>query len=361
MVDGAVGCVSRTIFLLSQAYGSGIIPEHEDWTKLATSRLSNMRRLLWREYKMAEQHNSQGFTRADVLVTGVACLVLVLLAPVVQAMTEALYIRTVCGNNLSQIGRMMLIYTSDYDGALPSAGGPTSLYGALGNWTAPTRHGAYGFSADGSGGKATINSCFYLLVKYYGLPTKVFVCPGDKGTSEFKLSDMSAVFPSGFDLVDAWNFGPESISYKSCSFSYHLPFGSAYVLTTSRDPNLAVAADRNPWFKSPASDPATWAEFKPDLPKYGGLAEQARAGNTISHQRDGQNVLFLDGRVMFEMRSYCGVEQDNIYTIGTTNGGASWGTMPALCSIPMSEEDSLLFHDPKAFSESTPTRGGMGR
>lgn len=309
---------------------------------------------------MAEQRKSRGFTRADVLVAGAVCLVLVLLAPVVQAMTEALYIRTVCGNNLSQIGKAMLIYANDYEGTLPRAGGPTSLYGALGKWTASTRYGAYGLSADGNGGKATINSCFYLLVKYYGLPTKVFVCPGDKGTSEFKLSDDFGL-PSGFELIDAWDFGPPSISYKSCSFSYHLPFGSWHFPTISQDPNFAVAADRNPWFKSPAADAAPYAEFRPDLPEFGGTAEQARAGNAIAHERDGQNVLFRDGRVTFETRSYCGVAKDNIYTRTDTDGGSPFGVGPALCSIPMSEEDSLLFHDPKAFSESTPTRGGIGQ
>ncbi|MEN6574767.1 MAG: hypothetical protein ABFD90_00380 [Phycisphaerales bacterium] len=303
---------------------------------------------------MAEQHRSRGFTRADALVAGVICLVLVLLVPIVQAMTEAHYIRSTCGNNLSQIGRMMLIYANDYDDELPRAGGPTSLYGALGNWTAPNRYLAYGLAADGSGGKATINSCFYLLVKYVEATPKLFVCGGDKGTTEFKLSDVWGL-ASGFELIDAWDFGPSGTggtSWKSCSYSYHLPFGSPYALTLYDDPNLAVAADRNPWMKSPASDAAAWVFFTPDLPPYGGNEESGRAGNAISHGLDGQNVLFLDGQVRFETRSWCGVEQDNIYAVGTTDGGHPKGVMPALGSMPLSETDSLLFHDPSTFGSN---------
>ena len=113
---------------------------------------------------------------------------------------------------------------------------------------------------------------------------------------------------------------------------------------------MAVAADRSPWFVSPAQTPSVFAAFVPDLLGHGGTAQMARYGNAVGHQRDGQNVLFLDGRVTFETRSYCGVEQDNIYTPGTTDGGHPKGTKPTLTSVPLSEMDSLLVHDPIFFA-----------
>ena len=58
--------------------------------------------------------------------------------------------------------------------------------------------------------------------------------------------------------------------------------------------------------------------------------------------------LFLDGRVTFETRSYCAVEKDNIYTVGYPADDPK-GILPTLNSVPMSETDSLLFHDPLAF------------
>jgi len=67
---------------------------------------------------------------------------------------------------------------------------------------------AFGLTNDGSGGKASISSCFYLLVKYAEVTPKSFVCKGDSGTSEFKLADITANLGSGFELIDAWDFGP---------------------------------------------------------------------------------------------------------------------------------------------------------
>jgi len=42
------------------------------------------------------------------------------------------------------------------------------------------------------GGRASISSCFYMLVKYMEMPTRVFVCGGDEGTTEFKLLQTSS-------------------------------------------------------------------------------------------------------------------------------------------------------------------------
>ncbi len=144
-------------------------------------------------------------------------------------------------------------------------------------------------------------------------------------------------------------------SYKSCSFAYHMPYGP-YALTTARDPNLAVAADRNPWIKSPAADAASFANFKPDLSPYTGNADTARAGNAFAHQLDGQNVLFLDGRVTFETRAYCGLDQDNIYTISAGETGSPLGVLPTTISGPANARDSLLVHDPDTFGVTSGRR-----
>ena len=305
---------------------------------------------------MSSQHSHRGFTRSDALVVAAICLVLVLLVSVLHAMTQERHSRTVCAAHIAEIGKTMFVYANDNETALPRAGGPTTIWGQLANWMGPARLMAFGLSADGSGGKATINSSFYLLVKYYQMSPRLFVCPGDKGTSEFDLSktDVSA----DVKLADVWDFGPSSISFQSCSFSYHQPYG-LYSLTTSSDPNMAVAADRNPWFWSPAAAAASRAAFAPDLPEYsGGTAETACAGNAIAHGNDGQNVLFLDGRVTFETRSYCGVDRDNIYLMSTSTsgGGAPVGNVPTVFSAqPANRKDSLLLHDPWKVDSPSPS------
>ena len=309
---------------------------------------------------MAEQRGLRKLTRADIVIVGVVCLLLILLVPVLFAKPREQAIRKVCAANLAQIGKAMFLYAGDNEGALPRAGGPSTVWGTMlaNGWTALDRRAAFGLSHDGEGGVASINSSFYLLVKYLHVSPRLFVCAADRGTTEFKLSGLVGV-PADFGLSDAWDFGPPYKSAMHCSYAYHIPY-SLYALNTSLDPNLAVAADRNPWIASPASAAGTWADFRPDITYPGGPAgksEYARRGNSITHQRDGQNVLFLDGRVTFEKRAYCAVDKDNIYTISCDvfeGRGDPYGMLPVHGSwcAPTNRKDSVLVHDPPTIPDT---------
>jgi hypothetical protein len=304
---------------------------------------------------MAERWNLKRLTRVDVLVAGAVCLLLVALVPMLLAKSREQSIRRLCAANLSQIGKTMLIYANDHEGALPRAGGPTTIWGPTPNWTAVGRYTAFDIHFSHGGGSATISSSFYLLVKYYEAPTRLFICRGNKGTTEFKLSDIFTDVITNFELADAWDFGPMSEAFKHCSYSYHIPYGP-FALTTSRGLNLAVAADRNPFLSSPMADAALVGGFKPDLDMFRGTPEQASAGNAITHGRDGQNVLFLDGRVTFEKRSYCGVESDNIYlTSLDVQRGSPIGCVPLpRMAQPGNDHDSVLVHDPDVWGLAGP-------
>jgi len=259
--------------------------------------------------------------------------------------------RMVCGSNLSVIGKAMLIYANDYEDQFPRAGGPMSKWGYTLNWQAADRFGAYNLSTDGSGCQASISSSLYLLLKYeyvvdrqpnYTAP-KFFVCKQDSGTSEFKPSKYGV---RDKDLTDLWDFGPEP--WKHCSYSYHIPYGP-YALTTSNLPGMAVAADRNPWIATPSTEAKDFTLFQPDLPpQFNGTTKQARHGNTISHKGDGQNALFVDTHVDFEMRPYCGIEDDNIYTFLQRGAGHPQRGEPPVpfVSQPGHRKDSFLVHDP---------------
>jgi prepilin-type processing-associated H-X9-DG protein len=121
-----------------------------------------------------------------------------------------------------------------------------------------------------------------------------------------------------------------------------------YALTISHEPGMPLAADRNPWLRSPGHEAESLAGFKPDLPAFRGTAEQARRGNSLSHKGDGQNVLFVDGHVAFEERSYCGLDNDNIYLISADpTQGSPLGYVPAPgMATPANRKDSVLVHDP---------------
>jgi len=318
--------------------------------------------LLRGRMKMAEQDSSRKLTHADALVVAAVCLLLIFLAPVLFAKPREQSMRRLCAANLAQIGKAMFIYAGDYAGKLPRAGGPTTSWGSTPNWFARDRRQAFGLAADGSGGSASINSSFYLLVRYLQMPPRIFICKADKGAIELRPAIREDGRPA-FQFADVWDFGGSTESTRHCSYAYHMPYG-LFGLSTSGDPNLGVAADRNPWIVSPAGKPGIFTDFKPDLPpypegpKHGRCIECARRGNSITHQLDGQNVLFLDGRVAFETRAYCGLQKDNIYTVSRDPvQGDPWGTVPYVpTAYPANRQDSLLLHDPDGPFQGPPSR-----
>jgi prepilin-type N-terminal cleavage/methylation domain-containing protein len=287
----------------------------------------------------------KGFTLVELLVViAIIALLMGILMPALARVRQIAF-RMVCGTNLSGIGKAMMIYANDYEDELPRSGGRNSTWAAtINDWTAGNRFTAYGLAGDGSGGQANISSCFYLLVKYAEVTPKSFVCKGDSGTTEFKPADEGA---GGLDLIDLWDFGGTPSTH--CSYSYHMPFG-AFALTTSSEPGMAVAADRNPLQDSPAASAKQWPGiFDPD-----GGKEYVKYGNAIAHQEDAQNVLFLDIHVGQEKRPFCGINDDNIYTYW--NGGdIREGGAPTLGVNPLQERlDSLLVTDGAGGGGTTP-------
>jgi len=293
---------------------------------------------------MARASRAKGITRVEVVVVGVVGVLVLATIPAVSRYIRTDASRATCAANLATIGKAMLTYANDYNGRLPKAGGRTSLWGQVLWWDAPDRSQAFGFAHTGDGGSATISSSLYLLVKHASVLPGAFVCPGDTGAREFKLSEFRHS-SEGFTLADAWDFGPGGSEH--CSYAYHLPYG-LYALTTDHNPGMPVAADHNPWQASSYGPAKNLELFKPDQPPFNGTTKQAREGNSSSHGQDGQNVLFLDGHVSFEKRAYCGLENDNIYLQANyPDRGSPVGTPPFPGMQPANRMDSLLLNDPR--------------
>jgi prepilin-type N-terminal cleavage/methylation domain-containing protein len=291
----------------------------------------------------------KGFTLVELLVViAIIALLMGILMPALARVRQIAY-RLYCGTNLSGIGKAMLIYSNDYEDEMPRAGGRNSGWAAnIANWRNVDRRTAFGLNADFSGGAASISSCFYLLVKYAEVTPKSFMCKGHSGVQEFKPSDYGL---SGVELIDLWDFGNDPRQH--CSYSYHMPLGGVYALTTSAEPGMAVAADPNPWLAIPGMDArlaADWTNFNP-----AGDREAVKLGNAQTHQDDGQNVLFMDGHTSFEKQSFCAVDDDNVYTrwvsVTDKKRGAQLTGMPMQ---PFARTDSLLVMD------GTGTGGGGG-
>jgi len=295
------------------------------------------------------RYKANGLTRADV-VTALFSFVLLCVAalcilwPAIQRERRHEY-RRLCGRNLSEIGKAMIAYANAYDGVLPVAGGQGTVWGpGLNDWKGESRDVAFGLDRNGTGGAATVSASLYLLVRSGRVSPELFVCPKDKGTAAFR-PEKYGVGAGRFDGL--WDFGPDPA--RHCSYAYHMPY-SQYRLTTSSEPQSAVAADRNPWIDGPRQKAGEFSSFKPDIPPFRGTPEEGRQGNSRVHwarQRpDGQNVLYLDGHVEFALRAYCGIEEDNAYTFWDGSDKARGVPPKPYESQPAHEFDSLVVNDP---------------
>ena len=279
--------------------------------------------------KKEKKMRRKGFTLVELLVViGIIAVLMGILLPALNAVRRVAQ-RVVCGSNLSGIGKAMMLYANDHEGDFPKAGG-SGIWGTLGkiaDWDNQLGN-QYG-TAD-----VTITSSLYLLIKYADVTPAQFVCKGDVGTKEFKLSDCKGVEDAVDDVSDVWDFGDEAamgtgnFPGNRNSYSYHSPYQntalkSSFPLGSYSNPASPLCADRNPyWDKNAASyidgvggeDPPDWKT----TPAPGHYIDPDKTGNAAAHQRDGQNVLFNDSHVGFEKYPNIGISKDNIWKCWTS-------------------------------------------
>lgn len=267
----------------------------------------------------------KGFTLVELLVViAIIALLMGILMPALNRVRQIAY-RMICGTHLKGIGSAMILYANDNGEEYPIGGIQGSNI-----WTTTGRipHFDEKLQADAfTAGEATVSSSLFLLVKGYDVTPSQFVCKGDAGTKEFKLSDTGTTVT---DLTLVWDFGsgagtdyPKPGQYNS--YAYHLPYaavanGSAYPINATSVPGSPVGSDRNPYLDKNArgvyldgliagEEAAIW-DTSGNTEQY---KDQDKTGNCAAHQREGQNVLYNDGHVNFEKFPNVGIENDNIW------------------------------------------------
>jgi len=234
--------------------------------------------------------------------------------------------RIICSSNLYAIAVAMHIYAEENDGALnrvaPFADGPDS-----GKWLragARTEDGRnpMGRVAQGAteeevrsnaldamfnpksaqpcavGGSPTAS--LLILVRNGFLDAKKLLCPSDRFGEVDELQE--AKVEAMVDLAAPTN----------CSYSLSAPWGRNVDWTINGHPRSVLMADLSPVGVSSDAQVQTSGED----------------GNSRTHRRAGQNVLYRDGSSGWESSNLCGIGGDNIFTVSTGPRGP--GKAPTL-------------------------------
>jgi prepilin-type N-terminal cleavage/methylation domain-containing protein len=244
------------------------------------------------------KHRAVGFTLVELLVViGIIALLISILLPALNSARERAS-RVKCSSNLRQLGQAINTYAADNKGHYPRvrhvSGGIPVFY------TGFYREGAFGPTGDPE--QNDVTAALFLLVKSNIVTLNVFVCP----SSTQKVDDLE-----GFPLSKCSNFS-DTLPYGwSLSYSYANPYSgfagfgpedADYKLTPQTRGDFAIAADRNDGddrfknlnWNAPASD-IKWM-------------------NSQNHNKEGQNVLYNDGHVVWCNNPFVGIDHDNIFT-----------------------------------------------
>ncbi len=309
----------------------------------------------------------KGFTLIELLVViSIIALLMAILMPTLAKVRDMAR-RAVCSANLGSLHKSFVTYAHDNHEDYPRAGGKRSRWQVVGNapvFYAETEVLAY---QSGSGSYATIGASLYYLIKYADAAPKEYLCGGDSLAVEFELSLYNELLKSEAsnsslyktqDISYGWDFGgkkggiPGSAAEggippaQHYSYSYQMPYGGVtqmfYSLSTNRQPEIPVMADRNPYL-------VLDQEERPPY-EYGTARE--KWGNSPNHKFEGQNVLFNDSSTKWQTIPYCGLNEDNIYSIQTDSDNPQIGTPPSsvfdpINALPQNGFDSLLLNEGK--------------
>ncbi len=263
------------------------------------------------------RNKPRAFSLVELLVViGIIGVLIAILLPTVSRGVRAAR-KYKCSNNLRQVGLAISMYAQEHRD-LPRTmftwnnAGPLNAFSCymgddpfIGNQPSSNQ-------VVGSNNQRPLNmdvtAAIYLLLRQNYLKTSaVLVCPETDDTPDTYMDEGSPAKRSNFS------------SRENLSYSIALPYNRwdqgpnppddrqwGYYYGVEMKPDLPLMSDINPGTSG-------------DAPGVSGLTlssseREVRQGNSPNHRKEGQNVLYFDGRVEWAKTPFCGLRQDNIFT-----------------------------------------------